>query len=130
MALDRAPKVFNEVELAMIFGKENAKVSRGLDDFLHQGFLSLEIRLKFEYALATTVDGVVFALLAPPTHVRCPKASLMKNLFESFRLVRIRGMIGRERHLLWVAITGCIDKPAISKQGLFATRIDIHPSNE
>ena len=52
--LDRTPEVFNKVELAMEFGKEDTKVTRSVDDFLDEGVLFLEIRLDFKNAFGTT----------------------------------------------------------------------------
>ena len=70
----------------MKFWQKNAHVSRGLNDFLNEGFLVQEIGLKFEDALIAAITAITF--LAFFTKVRPEQTSLGKNGFDALWLVR------------------------------------------
>lgn len=119
--LHRPPEKLDEVELAVVLGEEEAKVTEALYGFLNKGMLLEKIGLVLEDLPAAAALGGLIAFTRVTLHQQSSleKTTLFKNLFHSF------GLSLRVNHLLLDSLTFA-HKPTISHLGLLPAAEKIH----
>jgi hypothetical protein len=98
---------------------------RGLNDFLHEGFLVLEIGLKLKNVFVATGIFVTITFLAFPAKSRLEQTMLSENSLYSLWLIWEIWMVGQEDQQLGYFLA-IVHKPSVLYPSLFSTQLDIH----
>jgi hypothetical protein len=117
----------NEVEFAMEFWQEDAKMASHLNDFLNQRFLLLKVWLEFEdsFVAAVSFIGITFAGTFP-SESSLIESTFSEDCFDSFQLIRVFSVICFKNHGLNNPLP-ILKIPAIVHENLLLARPHIHP---
>ena len=98
-SLHGTPEELNKVEFTVEFRKENAEVTRSLNNFLDKRFLPFEVRMLLKNATAAT-NGIlrVATRLALTPELPSNNSPLQEHLAHPLWFVRKRAVSGGENH--------------------------------
>jgi hypothetical protein len=119
------PKKLDEIQFTMEFGQKNAQVPCCFNYFLYQRLLLLKVGLQLQDPFVAAFCCTRFTFLAFPPKVGSEKTTFGKNGLDTFWLVRVLGVAGREYHILG-KLFPITDKPRTVHSSLLSSRSDIH----